>query len=89
MSEIKIKDFKYCFLRSNTQLKSVVKLQIKRKQTSIAKICKETGIDPTRIGSWINKSYHSYEGARYASQKDVLAFCSAVGVQPMMKFDLT
>ncbi len=89
MSEIKIRDFKYCFLRSNTQLKSVVKLQIKRKQTSINKVCKENGIEPNRIGAWLNKSYHSYEGTRYASQKDVLAFCAAVGVQPQMKFDLS
>lgn len=89
MSEIKMVDFKYCFLRGNTKLKSVVRLQMKRKQTSVAKVCRETGIDPNRIGDWLNKSYHSYDGRRYASQKEILAFCAHIGISLSLKFDLS
>jgi predicted RNase H-like nuclease (RuvC/YqgF family) len=78
MSELT--QFRYCFLRTNTRLKEVIKARIKQKQSSLQKVCDKAGLDYSRLYFYLNKPYYDTSVDRYASQKEVLALAAYLGI---------
>ena len=88
MSEpVNIRSFKYCILRSNSRLRSLIKLQIKRKQTSLKKVCEEHEIDYDRIRKYMAEPYFERTPS-YASQKEVMALAHVLGIQVDLSFTI-
>jgi hypothetical protein len=79
MSELT--EFRYCFLRSNTRLKEVIKARIKQRQTSLPQVCEKAGLDYSRLYFYLNKPYYDTTLSRYASQKEVLALAGYLGIE--------
>jgi lambda repressor-like predicted transcriptional regulator len=78
MSELT--DFRYCFLRTNTRLKEVIKARIKHRQQSLRTVCEKADLDYSRLYTYLNKSYYDRTLTRYASQKEVLALAAYLGI---------
>lgn len=88
MSEpISNRSFKYCILRSNSRLRSIIKLQIKRKQTSLKKVCEEHEIDYDKLRKYMADPYFE-RTPNYASQKDVMALAHVLGIQVDLSFTI-
>jgi hypothetical protein len=88
MSEpISNRSFKYCILRSNSRLRSLIKLQIKRKQTSLKKVCEEHEIDYDKLRKYMADPYFE-RTPNYASQKDVMALAHVLGIQVDLSFTI-
>ncbi len=88
MSEpISNRSFKYCILRSNSRLRSLIKLQIKRRQTSLKKVCEEHEIDYDKLRKYMADPYFE-RTPNYASQKDVMALAHVLGIQVDLSFTI-
>jgi len=83
---IELSSFKYCILRSNSRLRQLIRLQIKRKQSSLLKVCSENEIDYSRIQRYMSTAYFERGTKNYASQKDVVALAHALGIQIDLSF---
>jgi len=68
-------------------LRSLIKLQIKRKQTSLKKVCEEHEIDYDRIRKYMADPYFE-RTPNYASQKDVMALAHVLGIQVDLSFTI-
>lgn len=86
--EIDIKSFKYCILRSNSRLRQLINLQIKRKQTSLHRVCNEHELDYARIQKYMTLPYFDRDNKNYASQKDVMALAHVLGIQVDLSFTI-
>lgn len=78
MSELT--EFRYCFLRTSTRLKEVIKARIKHRQSSLQKVCEKAGLDYSRLYFYLNKPYYDKSVDRYASQKEVIALAAYLGI---------
>ena len=83
---IELSSFKYCVLRSNSRLRQLIKLQIRRKQSSLLKVCSENELDYQRIQMYMSTPYFEKGNRNYASQKDVMALAHALGIQVDLSF---
>ena len=45
---------------------------------ALSKIC---GIHQNKISEYLKKSYSTYDGKAYPSQKEVVAICAALGIE--------
>lgn len=86
--DIDIKSFKYCILRSNSRLRQLINLQIKRRQTSLLRVCKENELDYPRIQKYMSLPYFDRDNKNYASQKDVMALAHTLGIQVDLSFTI-
>lgn len=86
MTEIDNRKFKYCILRSNTKLKDLIRLQIKRKQTSLAEVCSRKNLNYNLLLAYMNTPFFDSYGKPYASQKDVVALALSVGIDVGLSF---
>jgi len=83
--ERNIRSFRYCIVRSNSRLRELIRLQIKRKQTSLHKVCNENELDYTRLSRYMAEPYFD-PTLPYASQKDVIALAHTLGIQVDLSF---
>lgn len=85
---IESRDFKYCILRSNTRLKELIRLQIKRRQTSLAEVCRKNNLNYAELREYLATPFFDSVGKNYGSQKDVFALATIMGIRVDLKFEV-
>lgn len=85
---IESRSFKYCILRSNTRLKELIRLQIKRRQTSLMEVCRKNNLNYDELRSYMATPFFDSIGRTYASQKDVFALATVLGIRVDLSFEI-
>jgi len=82
------RSFRYCFLRSNTRLKALIRLRVKQRQTSLAEVCRINNLNYRELLVYMSKAYMDKANVNYATQKDVIALALCVGIQLDVRFSI-